>query len=51
MTLAFMALLVIPKLKLSDKGLFDGTNFAFTALCEVYTSHSETNTSHSDEGL
>ncbi|HPF01303.1 MAG TPA: adenine deaminase, partial [Bacteroidales bacterium] len=47
MTLAFMALLVIPKLKLSDKGLFDGTTFAFTPLCEVYTSHSETNTSHS----
>lgn len=32
MTLAFMALLVIPKLKLSDKGLFDGTTFAFTEL-------------------
>lgn len=29
MTLSFMALLVIPKLKLSDKGLFDGTKFAF----------------------
>jgi len=41
MTLAFMALLVIPKLKLSDKGLFDGTTFSFTSLCEVYTSHSE----------
>jgi len=27
MTLSFMALLVIPSLKLSDKGLFDGTNF------------------------
>jgi len=27
MTLSFMALLVIPELKLSDKGLFDGTNF------------------------
>lgn len=50
MTLAFMALLVIPKLKLSDKGLFDGTKFAFTSLCEVFTSHSERN-SHSDEGL
>jgi len=50
MTLAFMALLVIPKLKLSDKGLFDGTTFAFTPLCEVYTSHSES-TSHSDEEL
>lgn len=30
MTLSFMALLVIPSLKLSDKGLFDGTNFRFT---------------------
>jgi adenine deaminase len=30
MTLAFMALLVIPELKLSDKGLFDVTKFAFT---------------------
>lgn len=27
MTLSFMALLVIPKLKLSDKGLFDGESF------------------------
>lgn len=27
MTLSFMALLVIPKLKLSDKGLFDGEKF------------------------
>ncbi|MFC2102478.1 adenine deaminase [Bacteroidota bacterium] len=32
MTLSFMALLVIPNLKLSDKGLFDGTKFAFTPL-------------------
>ncbi len=30
MTLSFMALLVIPALKLSDKGLFDGNGFAFT---------------------
>lgn len=30
MTLSFMALLVIPKLKLSDKGLFDGEKFEFT---------------------
>lgn len=30
MTLSFMALLVIPALKLSDKGLFDGERFAFT---------------------
>jgi adenine deaminase len=29
MTLSFMALLVIPALKLSDKGLFDGRSFAF----------------------
>ncbi|NRB51615.1 MAG: adenine deaminase [Saprospiraceae bacterium] len=32
MTLSFMALLVIPSLKLSDKGLFDGENFSFTPL-------------------
>lgn len=32
MTLSFMALLVIPALKLSDKGLFDGSNFKFTNL-------------------
>ncbi len=32
MTLSFMALLVIPKLKLSDKGLFDGERFQFTSL-------------------
>jgi adenine deaminase len=30
MTLSFMALLVIPTLKLSDKGLFDGEKFEFT---------------------
>jgi adenine deaminase len=29
MTLSFMALLVIPRLKLSDKGLFDGDKFEF----------------------
>ncbi|HUR11333.1 MAG TPA: adenine deaminase C-terminal domain-containing protein, partial [Flavitalea sp.] len=29
MTLSFMALLVIPSLKLSDKGLFDGDRFTF----------------------
>lgn len=29
MTLSFMALLVIPHLKLSDRGLFDGDTFAF----------------------
>ncbi len=32
MTLSFMALLVIPELKLSDKGLFDGNTFSFTGL-------------------
>jgi adenine deaminase len=32
MTLSFMALLVIPRLKLSDHGLFDGTAFAFTSV-------------------
>lgn len=32
MTLSFMALLVIPHLKLSDKGLFDGNTFTFTEL-------------------
>ena len=32
MTLSFMALLVIPSLKLSDKGLFDGTGFKFTSV-------------------
>jgi adenine deaminase len=30
MTLSFMALLVIPQIKLSDKGLFDGESFTFT---------------------
>jgi adenine deaminase len=34
MTLSFMALLVIPDLKLSDKGLFDGKKFSFTELFE-----------------
>lgn len=32
MTLSFCALLVIPALKLSDLGLFDGVRFAFTPL-------------------
>ncbi|RPI12495.1 MAG: adenine deaminase [Ignavibacteriae bacterium] len=32
MTLSFMALLVIPQLKLSDKGLFDGGKFEFVKL-------------------
>jgi len=33
MTLSFMALLVIPDLKLSDKGLFDGREFHFVDSC------------------
>jgi adenine deaminase len=33
MTLSFMALLVIPSIKLSDKGLFDAANFNF---CNVF---------------
>ncbi len=32
MTLSFMALLVIPDLKLSDRGLFDGRSFSFVGL-------------------
>ncbi len=32
MSLSFMALLVIPSLKLSDKGLFDGDSFTFIGL-------------------
>ncbi|AZQ62016.1 adenine deaminase [Flammeovirga pectinis] len=32
MTLSFMALLVIPQLKISDKGLFDGKTFNFVNL-------------------
>ncbi len=32
MTLSFMALLVIPELKLSDKGLFDGNTFSLISL-------------------
>lgn len=34
MTLAFMALPVIPKLKITDLGLFDGISFSFTDLFE-----------------
>jgi adenine deaminase len=34
MTLSFMALLVIPALKLSDKGLFDGRSFRFTEVVQ-----------------
>jgi adenine deaminase len=32
MSLSFMALLVIPSLKLSDKGLFDGSSFQFCSV-------------------
>lgn len=32
MTLSFMSLLVIPRLKLSDRGLFDGEHFQFVSL-------------------
>lgn len=32
MTLSFMSLLVIPELKLSDRGLFDSATFSFTGL-------------------
>lgn len=40
MTLSFMALLVIPALKLSDRGLFDGLQFRFTSLQDApCTSH------------
>jgi adenine deaminase len=35
MTLSFMALLVIPKIKLSDKGLFDGEKFQFIDVFEA----------------
>jgi adenine deaminase len=37
MTLSFMALLVIPELKLSDKGLFDGNTFSFVELTAPQT--------------
>ncbi|MBC5775521.1 adenine deaminase [Pontibacter sp. KCTC 32443] len=35
MTLSFMALLVIPSLKLSDKGLFNGDTFSFVPLIKA----------------
>ena len=35
MTLSFMALLVIPELKLSDKGLFDVRKFHFIGECDT----------------
>ena len=34
MTLSFMALLVIPHIKLSDLGLFDGDHFKFLVNCK-----------------
>jgi adenine deaminase len=34
MTLSFMALLVIPKIKLSDMGLFDSEKFQFINIFE-----------------
>lgn len=39
MTLSFMALLVIPHLKLSDRGLFDGDGFRFTDVTGPSTAH------------
>jgi len=36
MTLSFLALLVIPKLKLSDKGLFDGGTFSFVDVIKTH---------------
>jgi adenine deaminase len=35
MTLSFMALLVLPDLKISDKGLFDGKKFKFTSIFDT----------------
>jgi adenine deaminase len=35
MSLSFMALLVIPSLKLSDLGLFDGNGFSFVDLFQL----------------
>lgn len=46
MTLSFMALLVIPSLKMSDKGLFDGTQFSFTTLCQENHASSLYKSSH-----
>jgi len=34
MTMSFMTLLVIPELKISDQGLFDGKSFQFIELYE-----------------
>ena len=35
MTLCFMALPVIPALKITDSGLFDVDKFKFTGLCDI----------------
>ena len=35
MTLSFMALIVIPELKLGDKGLFDVSKFEFVSLTNL----------------
>jgi adenine deaminase len=40
MTMSFLSLLVIPKLKLSDKGLFDVTDFRFVDVIMPDPSHS-----------
>jgi adenine deaminase len=37
MTLSFMALLVIPEIKISDKGLFDAVNFMFVDFLKKQT--------------
>jgi adenine deaminase len=37
MTLSFMALLVIPEIKISDRGLFDAVNFRFVDLLKKQT--------------
>ena len=42
MTLSFMALLVIPHLKLSDMGLFDGDNFTLGQQSRVISSERPT---------
>lgn len=39
MTLSFMALLVMPGIKLSDQGLFDGEAFTFTSLFATEEEH------------
>lgn len=34
LTLSFLSLPVIPEIKITDKGLFDVTNFKFIPICE-----------------